>query len=360
VSRVEIPPALVEGFLKLCEGDFSHRLKRNLQRDGDDAVAFFFNTIAEELERILRMSRDQELRLKEAVGHLTEALAKVRSAERDFRTLFEAAPIPMILVDAEGRVRACNGRVAMALLGPQAGEVGARLADVFYEPAQCEELFVRLRAAGAVDGLAARVRMRDGSVAWWLVSASTLALDDGNAIVCSFVDLSEQKRTEERLRRLASRDSLTDALTRSAFIELAGEEVGVAARSGRSLCLAMLDLDHFKSVNDQHGHHVGDHVLRSVVQKVTAGARAQDRVGRYGGDEFAMVMPDTAVDTACEALERLRAAVASIRLEYPVAPTISVGVAALRTGESLEGVLRRADEALYRAKALGRNVVVAA
>jgi diguanylate cyclase (GGDEF)-like protein/PAS domain S-box-containing protein len=359
VSASAIPPALVEGFIKLCEGDFSHRLARTLMRDDDDAVAFFFNSIAEELQRILQVSRDQEIKLTDAVEHLTEALVHVRRAERDFRTLFEAAPIPMMLVDGSGKVRACNGRVA-AVLGGGSDPIGADLETLFDQPSDCHELLESLRGAGVVEGVAVRLRLPDGQLAWSLVSASTLALGDGTTVLCSFVDLSEQKRVEERLRRVASRDALTDALTRSGFVEVAAHELERAARYARPLCFAMVDLDHFKSINDKHGHHAGDRVLRAVVEKIAAGVRGQDHIGRYGGDEFVLLLPETPIHAACDALERTRAAIASLRFEHPVALTISVGVVALQAGESLEGVLRRADAALYRAKALGRNRVVAA
>ena len=300
----------------------------------------------------------RRIRLTDAVEHLTEALVQVRRAERDFRTLFESAPIPMMLVDRDGKIRACNGRVA-AILGDEAAPVGADVAALFADPADARQIFEHVHEAGMVEGLAVRLRLPGGDVAWSLVSASALALGDGTTVVCSFVDLSEQKRVEERLRLIASRDTLTEALTRAGFVEAAAREVERAARYARPLCFAMVDLDHFKSINDAHGHHAGDQVLRAVVEKMAAGVRGQDRIGRYGGDEFVLLLPETPIHAACEALERARAAVASLRFEHPVALTISVGVVALQSGESLDDVLRRADAVLYRAKALGRNRVVA-
>ncbi len=164
--------------------------------------------------------------------------------------------------------------------------------------------------------------------------------------------------TLDQVQRLASRDELTRALNRRALLTALERERSRSERSGTPFCVAMIDLDHFKSVNDTHGHGAGDAVLRAFADTVHERMRATDVFGRYGGEEFMMVLVDAAPAQALEAIERVRLAVAARdwRAEAPDARvTMSAGIAAYRKGEPLEQVLRRADLALYRAKREGRN-----
>ncbi len=343
-----IPPILVEGFLRLCEGDFSHRLPRNFQRDKDDTAAFFFNAIAEEIDRVLTLSREQERRL-------------VRS-EENFRKLFDAAPVPMVLVDDEGAIRNCNEQAAALLQVDREQVIGTGVAEFFADEEEWNILFERLANDGAVDALAVRLRARNGQTPWSLLNARTLMLDDQRTGMLTLTDLTEQKRIEERLRRLAARDALTDTLSRGRFIEVAREELARATRYARPLALAMLDLDLFKSINDRYGHRAGDEVLRSIAGLMTRGLRGQDHIGRYGGEEFVVLLPETSLDAAREVLERVRQAIADMRLGFDgheLSITVSVGVVAVQTGEPFETALARADAALYEAKGAGRNLVIA-
>src|SRR5262249_5609226 len=135
-------------------------------------------------------------------------------------------------------------------------------------------------------------------------------------------------------------------------------------RYGRPLALALIDLDHFKQINDTHGHGVGDAVIRSAVRACLASLRAIDRMGRIGGEEFAVLLPETNREGAAIVAERLRAAVAALAVEIegatPIATTASVGVAALGEGDAtrIDALIARADRALYAAKRGGRNRVV--
>jgi diguanylate cyclase (GGDEF)-like protein/PAS domain S-box-containing protein len=342
-----IPPILIEGFLKLCEGDFSHRLPRSLQRDKDDTAAFFFNAIAEELDRVLKLSREQE--------------SRIARSEENFRKLFDAAPVPMILVDEGGAVRTCNEQAAALLKVDRDAVAGTSVADFFADEDEWNILFERLGIEGSIDALAVRLRARDGQTPWSLLNARTLVLDERRTGVLTLTDLTEQKRVEERLRRLAARDALTDTLSRGRFFEVAREELARATRYERPLALAMLDLDLFKSINDRYGHRAGDEVLRAIAGLMTRGLRSQDHIGRYGGEEFVVLLPETPLDAAREVLERIRQAIAEMSFDVQgqeLRITVSVGVVAVQAGEAFETALARADAALYRAKGSGRNVVV--
>jgi eukaryotic-like serine/threonine-protein kinase len=168
-----------------------------------------------------------------------------------------------------------------------------------------------------------------------------------------------------RVEQLATTDPLCGISNRRHFFELAGHQVRVAARGDRPLAGVMLDIDHFKRINDTYGHAVGDDVIRAVANRLTENLRGIDILGRYGGEEFAVVLPDVADDVLTIA-ERIRATVAATPVDAAVGPvpvtvSVGVGVAILAGGEDdLDALLARADSALYRAKQNGRNQVVLA
>ena len=160
-----------------------------------------------------------------------------------------------------------------------------------------------------------------------------------------------------RLEALLREDALTGLLNRRAILTQLAGMVSGARRHGRPLSIGILDLDAFKAINDEHGHHVGDDVLIASVRAMRAHLRAEDQLGRLGGEEFLMLLPDTASAAARSVAEKLRIEVAAAPAPVPV--TVSVGVATWAR-ETPEELLRRADAALYRAKEAGRDRVMAA
>ncbi|HSV54587.1 MAG TPA: sensor domain-containing diguanylate cyclase [Burkholderiaceae bacterium] len=167
------------------------------------------------------------------------------------------------------------------------------------------------------------------------------------------------------MQRLASEDGLTGLMNRRALIEALQREVERSRRMGSDLSVVMIDLDHFKAINDRHGHAMGDAVLRGVGSTLRSGIRAVDIAGRYGGEELCLVLPETHAAGAVTVAESLRVAIAAQPYEdvlHSVNVTASFGVAAFSKDgrNSAEQLLRAADEALYRAKTGGRNRVVAA
>lgn len=175
---------------------------------------------------------------------------------------------------------------------------------------------------------------------------------------------AELKEKNARLETLVREDPLTGLKNRRAFDELLLHHFQQAERYRAPLALAMVDIDHFKLINDRFGHPVGDKILRAVAQLLVATARVQDVVVRYGGEEFAILMPHTDVPGALLAAERHRKRVASLdatEWDGPSSLTASFGVAAAPRADVVraEGLVERADAALYRAKARGRNAVEA-
>ena len=179
-------------------------------------------------------------------------------------------------------------------------------------------------------------------------------------ITIHFIRLGHQlDRAEEDMRRLASLDSLTHAYTRGHFVELAEKEVVRARRYGHPLSLLLLDIDHFKSVNDRYGHSAGDRVLRAAVDLFQGQIRRSDLLGRYGGEEFLVLLPETDVAGADVVAERIRAALRKAPVNVgnlAVEMTVSIGLTELRPEmQDVDALLAHADAALYRAKDAGRD-----
>jgi diguanylate cyclase (GGDEF)-like protein/PAS domain S-box-containing protein len=178
-------------------------------------------------------------------------------------------------------------------------------------------------------------------------------------------DITDRKELETRLAQEAQTDSLTGCANRRYFLKQAAQELARVRRYGGELSAFMLDLDHFKSINDRYGHQAGDRVLQNLVQVCRATLREEDAIGRLGGEEFAVLLPETGRERALEVAERLCQAVvaSSVPMEQkpPLHFTASIGVATLAIEDSnIDMLLDRADRALYEAKSAGRNRVVVA
>lgn len=192
---------------------------------------------------------------------------------------------------------------------------------------------------------------------------SFAAFDPGKRIVFGVIqDVTDRKAIERKLERLAQIDPLTGVFNRRHFMLLAEKELARANRYGGVLSVLMLDIDHFKHVNDTHGHQAGDRVLRALGEIFRGILREVDFVGRIGGEEFAMVLPQTAIDQAVDVAGRLRRAVERTRVPLdqglPLVVSVSIGVASLSSpNTNIDTLLGNADKALYTAKNEGRNCV---
>jgi diguanylate cyclase (GGDEF)-like protein/PAS domain S-box-containing protein len=203
-----------------------------------------------------------------------------------------------------------------------------------------------------------RYRAKDGS--WhWLRWSSQVAADE-SLIYARATDVTERKRIEAereellgKVQEMATHDSLTGLCNRRMLEEMLPREMARSRRSRSPLCLALLDIDHFKRYNDAHGHLGGDVVLRECARAWDETLRGEDTIVRFGGEEFLVLLPDTSFEEAAAVVERLRAVT-------PMGQTCSAGLAGWDFVESLDDLLRRADEALYLAKTGGRDQVAEA
>lgn len=163
------------------------------------------------------------------------------------------------------------------------------------------------------------------------------------------------------LRKMMDRDGLTGLLNQGRFIDRLRHEMERCRRTGAELSLVFVDIDHFKSVNDTYGHICGDHVLRTLARVLSIGLRQIDTVGRYGGEEFAVLLHNTAPEAACGPLERIRRNFSQLEFRGKDAPffvTFSAGIAGSRRYSTTEDLIFAADQNMYRAKAAGRNRIV--
>ncbi len=210
-----------------------------------------------------------------------------------------------------------------------------------------------------------RIRRRDGNVIWVWEQGQAVTVDAELLFEGIILDINQRKLMEQELERLATHDPLTGLYNRRELEQQLEEEIARAKRYKRPLSLLWLDVDHFKAVNDQHGHLAGDEVLRQLSQLLQTSVRSVDYVARYGGEELVVVLPEVDKDEAFDMAERLRGLIqaAKIRVstDVEVNVTASIGVAAYPVhGEELEVLFKKADEAMYLAKQQGRNRVVRA
>lgn len=223
-----------------------------------------------------------------------------------------------------------------------------------------------LRGEQVPDEAYCFVHRLTGEERWYILNATPVFDRHGQVqfAVSIFKEITERKRSERTLLELSIRDELTDLYNRRELNRLLADEVDRYRRYRRPASLILVDIDHFKLVNDTHGHQAGDAVLRQVSQAIRAKLRATDRVARFGGEEFAIVLPETPPAAAYEAAENVRRALASLTCTHrpgdgsgvDIRITVSLGVAGLSDGfDSVEDWVESADAALYFSKKTGRN-----
>ena len=275
--------------------------------------------------------------------------------------MFAAAPVPFVLTTADdGTVRLCNPRAADLFETTVDGMIGKSAGAYYVEPSE-RAAFAHAARSGKVEGYSVELRTEKGRTFWALLSAQPIELDGESLLMVGVSDITEQRRTEAELRELAMRDPLTGLFNRRTFVEAAAQEIARADRYGQAISLALVDVDHFKRINDSYGHAIGDAVLRHLADRVRAELRKIDVVARIGGEEFVILMPETGRPAAVRVIERLRSVLGAEPVDTAggsVRFTVSAGLVERRDREPLDELLQRADAAMYAAKAAGRHRVV--
>lgn len=293
---------------------------------------------------------------------IDERTQRLSESEAGLRNLFEAAPIALVLSKvSDGSIVMGNRRAAQVFDVPYPSPDGLRAKDFWMSREERRTMMEQVARTGRADEVVVPMRTRTGRDFLGEVTAVRLVFEGEPAMLVGVQDVTRQRKAEDALRELATRDALTGVSNQRHFLELAEAELARASRYGHAVSLALMDADHFKSVNDQHGHATGDIVLKLLAHAARSSLREVDLFARYGGEEFVALLPETSRIEAEGVIERLRRAISSETFETKDGPkniTVSVGLVGRQDGESLVSMLKRADEAMYRAKASGRDRMV--
>ncbi len=290
----------------------------------------------------------------------------LRASEIRYRALFERTNDAVFIIDLDLVIQTANQHAA-TLLGYEMDELaGMHIYRIVHKDEWQDAIdkIEMVKSGHLPDIYQRRFIRRDGSPVPVEISLALVHDPDGQPLhIQSIVrDITERKQTENQLKMLASMDALTEVYNRRYFFDLARQEFKRSKRFHHDFSLILMDIDHFKQINDRYGHLVGDQVLYEFAKRCKRTVRAIDMIGRWGGEEFVILLAETSLSDAYHAAERLRGEIESIPIPTTVGQislTISVGVTSMTTELDLtvEELLVRADKALYRSKDLGRNRV---
>jgi diguanylate cyclase (GGDEF)-like protein/PAS domain S-box-containing protein len=282
-----------------------------------------------------------------------------------WRTMVDQSRDGIVVFDQRGKVREANQAFAR-MLGRSLDEVyGLQVWDwdASYSRAEIQDMIDAVDSTG--DHFETTHRRKDGTTYVVEISSNGAVFGGEKLVFCVCRDITEKKAMEERIRQLAIRDPLTEIYNRRYIFERLDEIAAEYARGGADFCVSILDLDHFKSVNDTHGHMAGDFVLREFARTVSSAIRPYDLLGRYGGEEFIIVSKNATWYETTSMIERVMGLVRAKGLlfdQHPISMTFSCGVAdsaeLAREVFSVEQLVKLADDRLYLAKVSGRDLCI--
>jgi len=288
-----------------------------------------------------------------------------RGVEAYSRVLLEREPSGAAVVRrSDGLILYANPRFAEMLGKPIREILNTPIRDFCLDEAQRERVAERVRSGAPISDMEVPFRRNDGECFWTLLNLEHAEFRGTPVNLVWLHDHTERRRMEDALREAASRDPLTSLHNRRSFMDLARQKLARAERFHEPLSVLVIDVDHFKLVNDTWGHAVGDEALRTIADTFNDTLREYDVVARLGGEEFVAALSDTNVENALGVAERVRRRVGRIRFHAgeneTFGLTISIGIARVDTesggrDDDLERAIHRADIALYRSKRLGRD-----
>ncbi|MCL6557421.1 MAG: sensor domain-containing diguanylate cyclase [Firmicutes bacterium] len=279
----------------------------------------------------------------------------LRQREEFLRLLLTSMPAGVIIVDAlSHRIEDVNLEAA-AMIGTAPEEIMGKICFEFFP--HCKGRCPVKDLGQEVDRAERILRRADSAEIPVLKTVKRIKTDSGEKLIETFVDLTERKKMEEQLYFLCITDPLTNAFNRRYFMQVLEQEIERTRRTGLTFSIIMMDIDHFKSINDRFGHAAGDLVLKSLVDDVKQRIRKIDYLARWGGEEFVILLPNTPVDKAAGLAEELRQKLSSINIPGVGSVTVSFGVAGYCPSDTVDTIIMRADDMLYEAKSSGRNCV---
>lgn len=293
---------------------------------------------------------------------------KLERANAELAAYFDNSMVGVMILDENNVICRANKRLADIVGYKSPSELIGKLPGEFYysldEVKIDKEDFLKVRENNRVFQYEVNLRGRGGESIWVCASGKTIDSsvppDFSKGVVWVVEDITSRKIAEKRLFELATIDELTQINNRRNFFAICNREFLIARRKKYQIGIFMIDIDHFKSINDTYGHDIGDKALKHFADICKLSLRPSDVLGRVGGEEFAVILPDTPKDRVVMIAERLRKAVmnsSKSTLDGTPPMTISIGVCYLKYYESLKAAFKRADKALYTAKNSGRNRV---
>lgn len=294
------------------------------------------------------------------VKKLESAIVEIEEARDQFEMFFETIPDATIIISVEdGNILDCNrafetmvGKSKNTLRNQAMKEIG------LFRNSKQEDIFckaVRKKTQG--HDLLVELTDQESNLIYGLFSWDTILVDGEQHILCVIKDITERKKMEEEIRRLSETDGLTQINNRMKLDSVLNLEIERISRSDSVFSIILLDIDYFKAVNDTYGHLIGDSVLKEVAEIIKKGVRKIDTVGRWGGEEFMVIMPLTDGAKGKILAEKLRKKISEHVFTGVKSLTASFGIAESRGGLSSVDLVAKADAAMYKAKKSGRNQV---
>ncbi len=298
------------------------------------------------------------------ITHQHQAETAIQQSEQRLRTILDATPYPILIVensDLLSVLYANRSTFELFDLDSHCHYEDIHLQQFWSEPAELTR-FVTEAATMGVSGRQVLMRNVAGRHYWGELSGRLMDFSGVEALFVTLTDVTERRRMLADLERLATTDALTGVLNRRSFLETMQRELRRSIRYRQPFSQLMLDIDHFKRVNDHYGHAFGDEVLRRFCETVESCLREEDQLGRIGGEEFGVILVSSAQEGGYVVAERIRRRWQDEVFEIQGARcnfTVSIGVAQLQSDdESVEDIMERADRGLYGAKRAGRNCVI--
>jgi two-component system cell cycle response regulator len=323
------------------------------------------------LRQLRRQLEEMNNTLAMRVDELSRSQQLLAERERKLRAFVTALPNPAFVFNEQGQYLEVF-TVDTTLLLVEPNELLGKFIEDVLPPKESAMILDAIRQTIEMENIQIieyKVPIVAGKEHWFEGRLACMEKDQygHGKVVMIISDITERVHLYKEVQRLADQDVLTSCVSRRHFMALAAQEIERSISFSRSLSLLMIDIDHYKSVNDQFGHQIGDQLLRNLVNLCQKQLRPVDILGRYGGDEFVALLPDTTGNDAMSIAERLRKKIENTQLELPegkFSTTVSIGLTSLERGgnetQTLDMLVKRADQALYAAKAAGRNCCVRA
>ncbi|WKY47624.1 diguanylate cyclase [Eubacteriaceae bacterium ES3] len=305
---------------------------------------------------------ESNFRLEEEIIERSYIEDALRVSEDKFKTIIDTSPDGIAITSMEGIVEFVTDRTVEMWGYDSQEEILGRNVMEFVHESYLEKAiyFISEMLRGHLTGAAEYLMIKkDGSHFYSEANANILRDKDGNPTGILYIerDVTERHQMEDEMKEMIHKDQLTGLYNRRKIDEVLIDNEHSMTES-RLLSVIMVDIDFFKKVNDEHGHLIGDEVLIAVSRLLEEGIRHMDVLGRWGGEEFIIICPDTDLSGAHQLAEKLRLKIADYEFEAVGKKTCSFGVAQLKEGETVDDVLSRSDSALYLAKEMGRNRVI--